>query len=98
MLREYLVKDAESAPASCVLRFDGVMSLVVSRAQGDTDPRNARTIISIGRVLPREMTPSDLLEQGGRIPATGDDGHLLFSFMDGFDIELAAESVTLEAK
>ena len=56
---------------------------------------NARTIDSIDRLVPRELTPADALRQGARTRPSGDDGNLLFTFM--VDIEVAAASVELEA-
>jgi hypothetical protein len=49
----------------------------------------------MGLVVPLERTPAKAKELGVRIPAEGGDGHYLFEFMDGFDIEVAASEATL---
>lgn len=85
---------------SCAIRFDGVTALWVTRVDQDgemADPSNSRTLDGVSFVVPASSTPKDVIEHGYRIPASSKEGHLLFRFMDGFNIEIAASEATLKA-
>jgi len=82
---------------SCAIRFDGVSAIVVRRVLDGTAPSDARTLHQVRMVLPLESTANDLTALGIRVPSTDEAAHLLFEFMDGFDVEIAAVEATLEA-
>jgi len=89
---------ADNPARSCAIRFDGVMDVRLRRvAHGSQTADDARTVSEISRVAPPEKTPSNLSEAGRRVGAiAGDEFNLMFRFMEGFDIEVAAERATLE--
>jgi hypothetical protein len=82
---------------SCAIRFDGVSEIAVRRVADGTHPTDSRTLHQVTLVAPLESTPADALKLGIRIPSVEADARLLFEFMDGFDVEVAAESATLVA-
>jgi hypothetical protein len=75
-----------------------VSAVWVTKTKANTDSRNATTLHRMGLVVPLERTPVKVKELGARIPATSEDAHYLFEFMDGFDVEIAASEATLEAE
>jgi len=88
----------ENVGNRCAIRFDGVNAVWMAKAKESSGPGNARTLHQMGLVDPLELTPAKAIELGVRIPATRENGHYRFEFMDGFDIEIAASEATLEAE
>lgn len=83
---------------NCAIRFDDVSAVLIRRVKDGTDPKDSDTLQRMTLVAPMEKTPSDSVSHGVRVPSADADGQFLFEFMDGFDIEVAAETATLESE
>ncbi len=86
-----------NAAKSCAIRFEGILDVSVRWPRGGKDLSNASTLERVGFVVPFASTPDDVIAHGLRIPSTETNAHLLFRFMDDFEIEVAAEIATLIA-
>ncbi|MEO7866159.1 MAG: hypothetical protein ABIU54_00830 [Candidatus Eisenbacteria bacterium] len=82
---------------SCAIRFDEVTTILIRRVMDGSGPADARTLNDLRLVMSPENTPLEVSRAGIRIPATDGQGNMLFEFIDGFDIEIAASTATLEA-
>lgn len=82
----------------CSIKFDGVSAVWLTRVEAGSSAEDARTLEQMGLVVPKVETEPQALELGVRLPSTNGNGHYLFEFMGGFDIEIAAAEATLEAE
>ncbi len=90
---------ARNNPArSCAIRFDGVSTVLVNRVRGGSHSSDARTLLLVRLVAPLDPALADRPGSGTRLPSQDESAHLLFEFMDGFDVEIAANSATLESE
>jgi len=83
---------------SCTIRFIGVTSITLSGATAHSVVRETSTLNEISWVAPLGTTPAEARQAGIRVPpAQESEGHLLFRFTDGREIEIGAQTATLEA-